>query len=279
MRTRPGRYLLAATVAVLVVAFTAPASAGGWDSLTFPRDHYLVGQVASTTDVFFAGELEGSGSIDGSTYYAYLLPQRASQSGFGMIDAPTIPEGAIRLGELEISGPLERERYVGRYARASLTFTVPDVATGDYAIGFCDDPCEHGYVGWLAWGRIRIVHTEAEGRLLAALDSETTRFYRVRHELGRAEHRAEDLATELDEVNAELRTERRDATTPPERIVTIAAEDGDRNEVWPIAALTVGVALGLAAGVTVGRRRRTPAFVVPDTIPDDFEQRELDLRR
>jgi hypothetical protein len=48
---------------------------------------------------------------------------------------------------------------------------------------------------------------------------------------------------------------------------------------WPIVVLTVGVALGLAAGVTIGRRRRVPAFVVPDTIPDELEMQELDLRR
>jgi hypothetical protein len=122
----------------------------------------LAGEV--TTDVFFAG-LEGPARRP--AYYAYLLPQRATQAGFGMIDPPTIPEGSIRLGTLGISAPLEPKRYDGVYARASLTFTVPDVATGDYAIGFCDDPCEHGYVGWLM-GSIRIVHTEQEGELLAA---------------------------------------------------------------------------------------------------------------
>lgn len=105
----------------------------------------------------------GAGPLDGRAYYAYLLPQSATQAGFGMIDAPTIPEGSIRLGVLVISAPFDPKRYEGQYARASLTFTVPDVPTGDYAIGFCDDPCQHGYVGWLAWGSIRIVHTARGG--------------------------------------------------------------------------------------------------------------------
>jgi hypothetical protein len=280
MRARPGHYALASTVVALAIFSPAPAAAGGWDSLSFPRDHYLVGQVATTTDVFYAGELEAAGPIDGRAYYAYLLPRRAAESGFAMIDPPTIPEGAIRLGVLEISEPFEPERYVGRYARATLTFTVPEVPTGDYAIGFCDDPCEHGYVGWLAWGRIRIVQTEVEGRLLAALDREQIREYRMRHDLRQATRNAEELRAELAESSTSLRLEpREDATTPPERIVTVPAEDIERNVALPFAFLVVGALLGLTAGVTIARRHRGPAFVIPDTIPDDLELRELELRR
>jgi len=266
-------------LAVLIPAllWSVPAHAGGWDSLNFRRDHYLVGSVASTVDLFFAGELEGSGPIDGRVYYAYLLPRSASRSGFGMIDPPAIPEGSTRLGALEISAPFEPKRYDGLYARASLTFTVPDVPTGDYAIGFCDDPCEHGYVGWLAWGSIRIVHTQQEGRLLAELDRLEGQGWKVRHALRRAEHRMEDVQTELDEALSDLRIERVHAVTPSERIVTVpgAGRDGVTSDVaWWLVLFGVAVVFGTGVALGAHRRRSPRAFVVPDTVPDDLFEHE-----
>lgn len=264
-------------IVALAMLWPTPAQAGGWDSLHFRRDHYLVGEVAATTDVFFAGELRGAGPLDGRAYYAYLLPQSATQARFGMIDAPTIPEGSIRLGVLEISAPFDPKRYEGQYARASLTFAVPDVPTGDYAIGFCDDPCQHGYVGWLAWGSIRIVHTAREGELLAALDRQELEAWKVRHDLRRAEHEMEDLRAELDEVRSDLRFERMNAVTPSERIVTVPTGERDAagfGFAWWLALLGVTAAFG--AGLAIGARRRgdQAAIVVPDTVPDDLEHLE-----
>jgi hypothetical protein len=162
-------------VVLIAIVPASSANAGGWDSLVFPDDHYLVGEVATTTQWFFAGDLRGAGPLDGRLYHAYLLPRSATDRGLGMITPPKIPAGAIELSTLQISGPLERPHYKGPYARATLTFTVPEVPTGQYSIGFCDDPCEHGYVGWLAWATITIVHTEEEGRLLASLGRMTDR--------------------------------------------------------------------------------------------------------
>jgi hypothetical protein len=270
---RASRPIGLAIIAVSML-WPAPASAGGWDALHFRRDHYLAGEVVTTTDAFFAGELEGAGPLDGRAYYAYLLPQRATQAGFGMIDPPTIPEGSIGLGALEISAPFEPKRYDGPYARASLTFTVPDVPTGDYAIGFCDDPCEHGYVGWLAWGSIRIVHTEQEGELLAALDRQQVEEWRLRHDLRRAARDAGDLATELDEAKAALQLERLEATASSRPIVAVQAkaEHDEAGFAWWQTLL--GVAIGSGAGLWLGRRRRLrDTVVVPETVPEDHLER------
>lgn len=264
----------ALAIVALAMLWPAPAQAGGWDSLNFRRDHYLVGEVAATIDMFYAGELRGAGPLDGRAYYAYLLPQSATQSGFGMIDAPTIPEGSIRLGTLEISPPFDPKRYEGLYARASLTFTVPDVPTGDYAIGFCDDPCEHGYVGWLAWGSIRIVHTQQEGRLLAELDRNELEAWKVQHDLRRAEHQMEDLQAEFDEARSDLRFERMNAVTPSERIVTIPQAEPDGagfGLAWWLALLGVTAAFGGGRVLGARQRRARDAIVVPDTVPDDLE--------
>jgi hypothetical protein len=280
------RLPVAPVIVALAMLWPTPAQAGGWDSLNFRRDHYLVGEVAATIDMFYAGELRGAGPLDGRAYYAYLLPQSApsvTRSGFGMIYAPTIPEGSIRLGTLEISAPFDPKRYEGPYARASLMFTVPDVSTGDYAIGFCDDPCEHGYVGWLAWGSIRIVHTQQEGRLLAELDRDELEAWKVRQDLRRAGQQTEDLQAELEEARSDLRSERMEAVTPSERIVTVPAAERDGAGIgfaWWLALLGMTAAFG--AGLVLGARRRMrrdPPFVVPDTVPDDLVESEPALSR
>jgi hypothetical protein len=41
----------------------------------------------------------------------------------------------------------------------------------------------------------------------------------------------------------------------------------------------LGCALGLAAGVAIGRRRRGAEIVVPDTVPDDLVDRERAVSR
>ena len=277
MRAR--RPLGLALILGLVTLGPVPASAGGWDSLHFDEDHYVVGEVAVAKNLFFAGELEGAGPLDGRTYHAYLLPRRVTQSGFGTIDAPTIPEGSIRLGALEISGPFVPDGYEGMYGRASLTFTVPEVPTGDYAIGFCDDPCEHDYVGWLAWGWIRIVHTEREGTLLAEIDHKDIEVSRTRYELRKTERALEGARAQLDETRSDLRLERTNAVTPSERIVAVPIASRDRGlfgSVWWLALLAVVATFG--GGFALGARRRVrDRVVVPDTVPEDLER--LDLAR
>jgi hypothetical protein len=276
---RVHRLLPIAFLALLLLA--APAEAGGWDSLDFPERQYLVGEVASVRSQFFAGELEGSGPLDGRTYHAYLL-SRSRDELFGMIDAPTIPPGAVLLGSVDISGPIAAgDGYP--YAVAALSFTVPDVPSGTYAIGFCDDPCTYSTIGWLAWGRIRIVHTPYEGALLHRLDRDVMQDYRRRLDLRRAERTAEEIREELTRVRDELRALGQGsipATTPTELRVTPPAAPpaapSESSVTWWIALLTC--ALGLATGVVISRHRVGPAIVVPDTVPDDLDDRELTVR-
>jgi hypothetical protein len=258
-RTLATAGLLALALAVL--GASVPAHAGGWDSLRFRRDHYLVGEVARARTEFFAGELEDSGPLDGRTYYAYLLPSSRDEL-FGMIDAPTVPPNAIRLGVLEVEGPLTKpDGYP--YGLASLAFTVPDVPSGDYAIGFCDDPCTYETVGWLAWGFIRIVHTPLEGRLLLRLGRAESQADALQRQLRDAERRtsevAERLGANLHATQMALRTSAsgEDVSAPAEpRTVPSAPAGGSP---WWIGA-PVGAVLGAIAGAaatTVLSPRRT----------------------
>jgi hypothetical protein len=278
MRAR--RPLGLVSILVLLTLWPAQASAGGWDALIIEGSH-LVGAEISASRQFFAEPLEGSGPLDGRPYYAYLLPKEATEHGFGMIDPPTIPEGSILLGALQIDGPFANDDDQGYlYATATLSFTVPDVPTGDYAIGFCDDPCEHGTVGWLAWGSITIVHTKAEGGLLADIDRMEREASRMRYELSRdvrdATRDLEALRLELMEARADLRLERLNATTPSERIVAVpAAQPVQRPSGWPWAFALVAAGLAFGGGLALGARRRRRAgasIVVPHTVPDDLER-------
>jgi hypothetical protein len=78
------------------------------------------------------------------------VPAAAGNHGsFEQIDPPVVPRTAVTLGALTV-GNAVRAADGYRYASAALSFTVPDVPSGRYAIGFCDDPCVHSTIGWLA---------------------------------------------------------------------------------------------------------------------------------
>lgn len=266
--------LIVAVTALVPFVPASPSLAGGWDTLSFPRDHYLVGEVASTTQRFYAGKLRGAGDLDGGPYYAYLLPLDAENAiGLGMIEPPNVPEGAIRLGFLEVSGPFDPPHDRGRYGRASLTFTVPDVPTGRYSIGFCDIPCRHGYIGWLAWADITIVHTEAEGRMLAAIDRRGMQIRRVRSELRRAEGIQEKQERRIDALGSELRERTMDLRATDARMADVEPRPPTERpsiagwEVWLLA-----MALVLSAALV--RRRRRSRVLVPDTVPEELVERD-----
>jgi len=263
-------------VGLITLAPASSANAGGRDSLEFPDDRYLVGEVATTTQWFFAGELRGAGPLDGRLYHAYLLPRSGPEEGFGMITPPTIPAGAIDLGTLDIAGPLERPGYKGPYGRATLTFTVPEVPTGQYSIGFCDDPCEHGYVGWLAWATITIVHTAEEGRLLASLGRMDRQAWKLRSDLRRAERASQDLQDEAAALGEDVRERTLSARAAGTRIAALEAVDTPAGESRP---LIPGWAAGMLAATVIAaavivRRPRSDVFVVPNTVPDDLVERD-----
>lgn len=258
---------------LLVVVPATAATAGGWDSLHFPDDHYLVGEVAGTTQLFYAARLRGMGELDGGPFYAYLLPLGKKNSmGLGMIDPPNIPRGAIRLGAIDVSGPFHRPGYRGPYGRASLRFTVPDVPTGRYSIGFCDDPCRHGYIGWMAWASITIVHTEVEARLLAALDKRSNQIRHVRADLRKAEAVGAKLETRMASLGADLRERMMSLRALGARLSATRAEPPSSRPLvtwWQVALFTVAL---VTAAILV--RRRRPDVIVPVTVPDDLIERD-----
>ena len=151
MRVR--RSVLLAIVTLLAVsALAAPASAGGsW--LTPERSAYVPAETAVFRGSFGTGSLEGR--IADGPYFAYLLPQDR------WIHGHAVPASAIRLGELTIV------RTSGQSFDARLEFEVPDVPTGMYHIGYCNEPCTVDGIGDLIGGEsFAIGATRTEARLL-----------------------------------------------------------------------------------------------------------------
>ena len=263
--------------AVALLASAVPARAGGWDSLRFRRDYYLVGHIAEVSQQFFAGKLKGAGSLDAGPYYAYLLVD-SKGTGFGMIDPPKVPEGAIPLGTLGIHGPVVRSDGYP-YGVASLRFRVPDVPTGTYSIGFCDDPCVHSSIGWLAWGTITIAHTPYEGRLMTHLAEAEQRASAAELRARRSERATEHLRRTLEATRTRLagaRTALEAATRSGTSVAATTSSPGKSgSRVWPIASIAVAAALAtvFAAGLVVGSRRaRRPGVAVLDL--DTVRERE-----
>ena len=242
--------------------------------MSFREEHYLIGEVASTARLFYAAPLNGAGELDAGPYYAYLLPLGQKNSmGLGMIDPPNVPTGAIRLGAVDVSGPFRRPGYRGPFGRASLSFTVPDVRTGRYSIGFCDDPCRHGTIGWLAWASITIVHTEAEGRLLAALDERSRQILHMRGDLRKAEAVTARFENRITSLGADLRERTMALRLAETRSAGVRPDPAGGRPLatwWEVALLS----LALVAAAVVLRVRRRPRLVVPDTVPDGLVERD-----
>ena len=249
-------------VPILAIAITClssvAAQAGGWDSLNFPRDHYLVGQVADVRDEFFAGDLEGTGAVTAGPYYAYLLPKRGSS--LAMIEPPTIPAGSIPLGAVRTQGPIVSDGY--RYAIASLTFTVPDVPSGRYTIVFCDDPCVHSTIGWLAFGWITIVHTPYEASLLDRIDRQRKIRWALKNERRQAVRASNALRETLGRTQAALHAARLAAAPPAQDPIPAPVPMRPQSEGAALWWLALVGALGIVVGVCAamlgrGPRRRT----------------------
>ncbi len=263
---RIGTLLVFVMAGGLLGVLAPPASAGGWDSLEPKRDHYLPGQTGVLRGAFAVNRLKGTGRIEGGPYYAYLL----ADSRYGMIDPPTIPKGAIRLGVVRF-GPVTEGQDGYRYATGSLTFTVPDVASANYAVSFCNDPCRSSTIGWLGFGRITIVHTVLEAKLLEKRDALKGKLRAARFHLRRSETRIEVLNTAAREAAADQRSMEEQVRSLTERLAANRQEPEDSAiRAWA-AILAILALLMLALGVALAirwRRSRARASRVIDEFPE-----------
>ena len=76
--------------------------------------------------------------MDGGPFYAYLSPH---VPGRNLRQAPPLPTGARKLGQIELRGYSKMGGSKWWGARIGLDFTVPRVTPGSYRIDVCTDPC------------------------------------------------------------------------------------------------------------------------------------------
>ena len=258
--------LLAAAV-MLVVASSARAG-GSW--LEPDRRAYVAGDVATLRGVFsMTGSLEGR--LSDGPYVGYLLEE------WQWIERGRIPAGAIRLGELRIV------RADGRHpTHAVVTFEIPSVPTGWYHVGYCNDPCTVDGIGDLVGGdRFVVAPTRVEGLAIVRIDRLATRVANVRHDVvARTRDERERLERALEARNGALDlAEARISQIQAELVRAAPSLGGSAGR--PLArpsSVTWWIALlaciaGLGAGLAIPRRRIEPEILVPDTIPDDLEER------
>lgn len=260
------RALLPLLVVAIVSPWAVPARAGGsW--LETDRRAYVPADIAT-----LHGRFDMSGSLDGKLvdgpYVAYLLHEgRWIQRG-------RVPGGAM-LGEIRIT------RSDSSYpTRAVVTFEVPQVPTGWYHVGYCNEPCTVDGIGDLIGsGRFVVAPTRAEGRAMVRIDRLEARVDVVRQRVvarTRAERkRLEDQLVDRTELLQLSQVRASELAAELGRLpgsVAAAPVVREPSVTWWIALLACGV--GLVAGLGIGRRRLEPRIVVPDTVPDDLEGRE-----
>jgi hypothetical protein len=254
---RIGTLLVFMTAGGLLGVLAPTASAGGWDSLEPQRDHYLPGQTALLRGAFAVNRLKNTGRIEDGPYYAYLLVGNR----YGMIDPPGIPKGAMRLGVVRF-GPVTDGEDGYRYATGSVSFTAPDIASANYAVSFCNDPCRSSTIGWLGFGRITIVRTALEAKLFDKRDSLKGKLRAARFHLRRNETRIEVLNTAAREAAADQRSLQEQVRSLTERLAATRQKPNDSAIPAWMVILAIAVVLALALGAAlVVRRRRSPAIV------------------
>ncbi|MEM9464571.1 MAG: hypothetical protein AAGA90_04330 [Actinomycetota bacterium] len=155
---------------VLVLGFAAaPALAGG--SVWRHPDTVSVGETVTVWAAVAWDHNPSLGTPDDGPFHAYLLARAGAYADDG--SHGEIPPEAMWVAEIEVvEGPYDSGR--GSYGpnHAIFELTVPDLASGEYWILHCNDPCTTP-LGDITWG-ILTVGDAAQATTTLAADTTTT---------------------------------------------------------------------------------------------------------
>jgi hypothetical protein len=161
---------------------------------------------------------------------------------------------------------------------------VPAVPTGQYHLTYCNDPCTVDGIGDLMGGdAFFVAPTRQEALLLSRVDRLSWRLTHARQEGRAKERRALEKLGRAQETGArDMTLARGEIATLEARIAELGAAPTRENQPlvpgWAIAVAALVLAVAILAGAIV-RRRDAHWFTVPDTIPDELDMGELDVRR
>jgi hypothetical protein len=156
------------------------------------------------------------------------------------------------------------------------SFTIPATASGEYEVLVCDDPCTLSGFGEFVQSWVTVLQTPTERRLFELAGERRYRVWTLERRVRALEGDRAALEVRLDAAVAEIDDLRRAADVPRPAAVADEApivqvrSEPEASVTWWVA-LVAGI-LGLGVGLAL-RRRRPPAFVVPDTVPDDLLDR------
>jgi len=203
-------------------------------------------------------------------YYAWLSP------GDAYLDDTNLPADAIRLAPFTIR--FDGSNGVPVRAR----FTVPDVLSGEYEVVVCNDPCTLSGFGEYIQGWVTIMQTPDEARLFESNRDRKWEARELSKKIGQLEGDMESLEGELAAAQGEARAASLGLRSTDREIELLgsendalrsrlaAAERGVLIRAWAFVALGIAI---VGAAVLV-RRRHSPAFEIPDTVPDDLFERD-----
>ncbi|MGH2680718.1 MAG: hypothetical protein ACRDG8_09615 [Actinomycetota bacterium] len=242
------------------------AAANGGAYLDLDRTHYLPGDTGIASTYVRIPEKRRS-LLDAGPFYLFLLPR-----GAVLDEGEAIPTGAMRLGTFEF----EQEKGASFELRAP--FTMPEVASGYYDMGVCNDPCTiTGFREGLS-GAVSVVATRREAQLLRENGRLGGRVFGFRREARRAERRLEQIDAQLDVQLGFARSERERLTGEIARLEeqlasarSEAAAAESRPAFDPQVIGAILLLTGVAAVLAFRRRRMTTELSSLDALEDIAE--------
>ncbi len=190
-----------------------------------------------------------------------------AEPGEGFLDDTTLPSDAIRLA------PFRMRWTSDAFAAVRARFTVPSVPSGEYEVLICDDPCTLSGFGEYVQGWITVKQTPEEARLFALARDRKWQVHQLSQRVGHLRGKTAGLEQELAGAERALGVHARlqqgagrAGAFDASRLEAPAASTRSIVPGWAVLVL----ALAIVAAAVVVRRRRAPAFEIPDTVPDEL---------
>ena len=252
---RGSRRLLAVALACgLLLVTPTSAAANGGSYIVFDQTHYVPGDAGLVTTSVSVPRKK-AGLFDRGPFYLFAVPEGMLREG------DPIPDAAIRLATFSI------QKQNGSTYELRAEFIAPQLESGFYFMGLCNDPCTLAGFGEPLIGSVSIVATRREGELLTQNEGLRIRLLGARGEAKRAERRLEKVSGELDTQLAFGGSERERLSAEIERLETQLAVARERAatpatrvpfDPWVVGAILL-VTL-VAAVLAFHRRRMLPAM-------------------
>lgn len=275
------RTILTLVLATLAVVLPAQGASAGGNWLGFRSEEPVAGkrnlgtwaimhvgqEVVAHTGIYVMNPDRMDRLETEGPFYAWLSP------GDAYLDDTNLPADAIRLAPFTIAFDGSN----GVPVRAH--FTVPDVPSGEYEVVVCNDPCTLSGFGEYVQGWITITQTAEEARLMNLARERKWNLREAKKEARQLEGDVDSLEGDLAAARSDARAASLDLRSTDRAIELLESENDalrarlaatEDGMPWAIAVLGI-VILGAALLV---RRRRAPAFEIPDTVPDDLLERD-----